>query len=101
MNGSIGLLELTEKKSILTTIEAQPKETTKKKSKKDKAKNTYNICIQMREDNYIMAGLRGAVYYQNFFVNKPLTLTLFNIHYTKTNPQRSIILSVILLSVRL
>jgi hypothetical protein len=24
----------------------------------------------MREDNYIMAGLRGAVYYQNFFVNK-------------------------------
>ena len=70
MNGSIGLLELTEKKSILTTIEAQPKETTKKKSKKDKAKNTYNICIQMREDNYIMAGLRGAVYYQNFFVNK-------------------------------
>ena len=70
MNGSIGLLELTEKKSLLTTIEAQPKEITKKKSKKDKAKNTYNICIQMREDNYIMAGLRGAVYYQNFFKNK-------------------------------
>jgi hypothetical protein len=38
---------------------------------------------------------------QNFFVNKPLTLTLFNTHYTKTNQQRSIILSVILLSVRL
>ena len=70
MNGSIGLLELTEKKSILTTIEAQQKQNNKKKSKKDKTKNTYNTCIEMREDNYIMAGLRGVVYYHNFFMNQ-------------------------------
>ena len=70
MNGNIGLVEITEKKSILTTIETQPKQSSKKKSKKEKTKNTYNICIQMHENNYIMAGLRGVVYYPNFFGNQ-------------------------------
>jgi len=67
MNGSIGLLNLSETKSDLTVIETQQKQSTKKKSKKDKTKNTYNICFEMRENNYIMAGLRGVFYYLQFF----------------------------------
>ena len=67
LNSTIGLLELTEKKVNLTTIETQQKKHGDKKSKKDKSKNTFNICIEMREDNYIMAGLRVAAYYTNFF----------------------------------
>ena len=72
MNGSIGLLEIANKKSNLTIIETQQKQNLKKKSKKDKnkTKNTYNICFEMRENNYIMAGLRGVVYYHNFFGNQ-------------------------------
>ena len=70
MNSGIGLLELTEKKSNLTVIETQLKQNKKKKPKVDKTKNTYNICFEMNEDNYIMAGIRGIVYYHNFFGNK-------------------------------
>lgn len=70
MNSSIGLVELTEKKSYMTLIEMNSKTNTKKKLKKDRTKNTYNICFEMRENNYVMAGLHGAIYYINFFGNK-------------------------------
>ena len=73
MNGNIGLLEISDQKNKLTIIEAQSRQNTKKNSKKDKAKNnTYNICIEMRENNYIMSGLRGAVYFRNFFGNNDI-----------------------------
>ena len=74
MNSCLGLLELNlaEKKNNLTFIETKYKSQSKKKSKKEKDQlgNTYNICIEMRENNYIMAGLRGAVYCLNFFGNQ-------------------------------
>ena len=76
MNSCIGLLELNipEKKKNLTFIETKYKSPSKKKSKKEKEKeqlgNTYNICLEMRENNYVMAGLRGAVYCLNFFGNR-------------------------------
>ena len=74
MNSCIGLLELnfTERKKNLTFIETKYKSQSKKKSKKEKEQlgNTYNICFEMRENNYIMAGLRGAVYCLNFFGNQ-------------------------------
>ena len=54
----------------LTIIETQSKQSSKKKSKKDKNKNTYNLCIEMNENNYIMGGFRGAFYYHNFFGSK-------------------------------
>ena len=70
MNSSIGLVEIIDKKSYLTLIEMNLKSNTKKKLKKDKTRNTYNICFEMRENNYLMAGLHGVIYYINFFGNK-------------------------------
>ena len=72
MNSNIGLLEIEDDKSKFTVIETEVKQKTRKKSKEkyDKTKNTYNACIEMRENNYIMAGLRGVVYYKNFFGDK-------------------------------
>jgi hypothetical protein len=70
MNSSIGLVEITEKISYLTLIEMNLKSNLKKRTKKDRARNTYNICFEMRENNYLMAGLHGAIYYINFFGNK-------------------------------
>ena len=74
MNSKLVLLELEKEKYNFTEIETQMKSASKKKSKKDTKsksnKNTYNICFEMRENNYIMAGLKGAVYYYNFFGNK-------------------------------
>ena len=72
MNSNIGLLEIEDDKSKFTVIETEVKQKTRKKSKEkyDKTKNTYNACIEMRENNYIMAGLRGVVYYKNFFGEK-------------------------------
>ena len=70
INSNIGLVDITEKKMNLTIIETQSKQSSKKKSKKDKKKNTYNLCIEMNENNYIMGGFRGAFYYHNFFGSK-------------------------------
>ena len=73
MNNKLVLLELGPEKYNFIEIETKMKSQTKKNSKKDsktKNKNTYNICFEMKENNFIFAGLRGAVYYYNFFGNK-------------------------------
>ena len=71
MNSNIGLLEIENNQCNFKVIETEIKQKTRKKSKEkyEKTKNTYNTCIEMRENNYIMGGLRGVVYYKNFFGN--------------------------------
>ena len=74
MNNCLSLLELnpSKGKKNLTFIETKYKPQSKKLAKKEKDQigNTYNICLEMRENNYIMAGLRGAEYCLNFFGNQ-------------------------------
>ena len=72
MNNFIGLLEydLTNKTNNLSAIETKPQSKKKSKNDKNQTNISYSIGFEMREYNYVFAGINGAAYYLNFLGNK-------------------------------
>lgn len=72
MNNFIGYLEydLINKTKNLSFIETKSQSKKKSKNDKDKTKISYNIGFEMREFNYVFAGINDAIYCLNFLGNQ-------------------------------